>query len=637
MRGGGALCAESEAWRELEENFGRTYVPHPADEEILKALSEKANNPDMGFLLVLIGMPGSGKTLLLKEFIEGLKYGHFSNGCKPMIDNIANAFEFRDVATILPFGERKKRRDYPTKKRVVWVTTALDDFVKINVEARESLRELERKLDDGVGKSESLIVFGNRGILGDVMNKDDPVIRSISRIVENRNRLFEFIRIPKESNVFWIKQFGIEEPLFSLTNGLEGFKQYSKALICLSENYLRECCQATRSSPQCQVCLADIFLRYVGELREMLEDSIFTARVHDLLLFLWLRHCDVYLTPRSLNLFWGYCLFNLWGLIEQEKQGSREEIIQKFLIQKFLIYDALYSSRLPSIRGPEEYPLSEAKVHKYRDEKFELEILARSRAEGFLLNKDNRRRERLKLFFSGENIHYRKMIDDGALEEYLDSERVLSKMGQVLSRLVLTRPMLAKGRKLGETIGRSWSSEKLLFSPITELVERREKGGLKARRLLVLMFDDKLFRDITYHGFRIVPDNVRYLEMREKILELDAKVRDRSLRIPPSFHLSLQDYEILRDFASRIREPDLSARPGLRRKVRAFLRSVDGIANYYVGPLLHDYLAGRSRRNDAVGLFLHSLRHGKDCSVEIANARMQVRIDTENYTIDIGE
>jgi len=53
--------------------------------------------------------------------------------------------------------------------------------------------------------------------------------------------------------------------------------------------------------------------------------------------------------------------------------------------------------------------------------------------------------------------------------------------------------------------------------------------------------------------------------------------------------------------------------------------------------LLHDYLAGRSRRNDAVGLFLHSLRHGKDCSVEIANARMQVRIDTENYTIDIGE
>lgn len=634
MRGGGALCAESEAWGKLEENFGRTYVPHPADEEILRALSEKAVALNSGFMLVLIGMPGSGKTLLLKEFIEGLKYDHFLSSCKPMVDNIMHAFEFRDAATILPFEERKKSGDYPTQKRVVWVTTTIDDFVDTNVEAKESLRDLEGKLNYGMGKGESLLIFGNRGILGDVVNKDDPVIHSIYRIVEARNQhqRFEFIRVPKESNVFWIKQFGIEEPLFDLTNGLNGFKQYSKALISLSENCLRKCPQDSKSHPKCHDCPADIFLTYVVQLKEMLEDSSFTARVHDLLFFLWLRHCDLYLTPRALNLFWGYCLYNLWTLIEQKKESCK-----KGAIDKSLIYDALYSSRLPSIRGPEEYPLSEAKVHKYRNEKFELEVLGRY--ESSLLSKDDRRRERLKLFFSVDNIHYRNMIDDGALEEYLDSEGLLlSKMGQVLSKLVLMRPFLVANRKLSETVSQSWNSEKLLFGPIIELVgEKPPTSSEKAPRLFVLMFDSTLIRDITYHGFRLTEDKVRYLEMREKILELDAKVRDRFPETPPCFNLGLQDYEVLRDFASKIREPDLSIYSGLRLKVRAFLRNLDGMVNYLVSPLLHDYLIDRSRRNNEVGLSIYSLKHEKDCSIRIADKRMQVGVDAENYTINVGE
>jgi len=628
MRGGGALCAESEAWGKLEKIFGRIYVPHPADKEILTVLSEKANDPKLGFLLVLIGMPGSGKTLLLKEFIDGLSYGHFSDDCKPMIDNITNAFEFRDVAEILPFAERKKKGDYPTKKRVVWVTTAIDDFVDTSVEAKESLRALERELNHGMGEGESLMIFGNRGILGDVINKDNPVVRPLCRIVERRNRRFEFMRIPKEYNVFWIKQFGVEESLFDLTSGLEGFKQYSKALICLSEKCLRKCSRR-ESHSKCQDCPAGTFLKYISELKEMLEDNNFIARVHDLLFFLWLRHYDLYLTPRSLNLFWGYCLYNLWKMIE-ETYGDNGGVTDKSLI-----YDAVYLSRLPSIRGPDEYQLSEAKVHMYRDEKFESELL--SLYEISLLNKDRRRRERLKLFFSAENIHYKEMIDGGALQEYLDSERLLSKMGQILLKLALMRPMPIGGKKLSETVRRSWSPEKLLFGPITELVEKSKRHGPKARRLPAIIYDDRLLRDITYHGFRIIPDNVRYLEMREKILELDAKVRGRSLREPPRLNLNLRDYEVLRDFASKIREPDLYLSPGLRRKVRAFIRKLDGIADYLVAPLMCNYLQERSRRNDEVGLYLHSLKHGRDCEVKIEKEKMLVIVNAENYKIDIGE
>jgi hypothetical protein len=629
MRGGGALCAESEAWGKLEQAFGRTYVPHLADEEILKALSERADDPNAGFLLVLIGMPGSGKTLLLKEFVEGLSYSHFSNNYKPIINKITGAFEFRDVAQILPFNERTKKGDYPTTKRVVWVTTTVDDFVDISVEAKESLRDLERKLKVGLGKGESLIIFGNRGVLGDVISKDDPVIHSIYGIVAVRNQRFEFVRIPKESNVFWIKQFGVDEPLFNLTNGLDGFKQYSISLIVLGENYLQKCSQGRQNHPECQGCIADSYLKYINELKEMLRDNNFTARVHDLLFFLWLRHCDLYLTPRSLNLFWGYCLYNLWKIVEQEEQRGNGNAIDKSLI-----YDALYLSRVPSIRGPEEYSLSEAKVHKYRDERFESKILGLHGISH--LNKDRRRRERLKLFFSNENVRYKEMIDDGALEEYLDSSRLLSKMGQVLLRLVLMRPLSVISRKLGEAISLRWTPEKLLFSPIVELVQKSERTGQKARRLPVVMFDDKLIRDITYHGFRMVNDDIRYLEMREKVLELDVEVQDKPPKSPSYFNLNLQDYEVLRDFASKIREPDLSLSPRLKRKVRAFLRSLDGIADYLVAPLMYDYLKERSRRNDEVGLFLYSLKHGKDCDAKFGDDKMRVSIDTENYTIELG-
>lgn len=629
MRGGGALCAESEAWGRLEKSFGRVYVPHPADEEILSELNEKASDPDLGFVLIVVGMPGVGKTLLLKDLIEGLSYHHFSDKCKSMINNITNAFEFRDVAEILPFDERKRKGDYPTKKRVVWVTTALDDFVDTSVEAQESLQALHRKMEHGLGKGESLIVFGNRGILGDVADKDAPVIRTLCHIVRGRaRRRFKFVRIPKEYDVFWIKQFGIDEPLFNLTGGLEGFKQYSKALIRLSENFIRKCSKRGKADPKCQHCCAGIFLRYVSELNEMLEDRNFIARVHDLLFFLWLRHCDLYLTPRCLNLFWGYCLFNLWKLVEEEHDPNRKAI------DKSLIYDAVYSSRLPSIRGPEEYQLTEANIQKYRDEEFESGVL--SRYERSCLNAKMRRRERLKLYFSPKNMHYKEMIDDGALDEYLDLERLRSKMGQILLKLVLMRPIPMKGGKLSEIITQNWSQIKLLFGTITELVEKKSKSH-KARRLLVVMFDDRLFRDVTFRGFRITPDEIRYLEMRERILELDAKVRENPPERTPRFNLELRDYEILRDLTSKIREPDLISTPSLRRKVLAFVRSLNGMTDYLVAPLTHDYLKERSKRNDETGLWLYSLKHGRDCNVRIEQGEMRIGIDGETYAINIGD
>lgn len=627
MRGGGALCAESEAWGELEKRFGRIYVPHTADEEILGTLSTKAKDPDLGFLLVLIGMPGTGKSLLLRELIDGLSPTHFSPKCKAMIDGIINTFEFRDVAEILPFDERKRNRDYPSKKRIIWVTTALDDFVDTSVEVEETLQALVSQLNVGMGRGESLIVFGNRGILGDVIDKNDRVIRPLSLIVAQRNKRYEFVRIPRERNVFWIKQFGVEEPLFHLTNGVEGLRQYSKTLINLSYNYLRICSQNMGGNCKCQACSAATFLRYISELKEMLENTDFIVRVHDLLLFLWLRHRDLYLTPRSLNLFWGYFLYNLWKLVEEDHYGDD-------VVDKSLIYDAVYLSRLPSIRGPEEYCLTEAKIHKYRDEEFERDII--SRYDISILNKEKRRRERLKLFFSPENIRYRNMIDNGALDEFLDLERLSSKMDQVLLKLALMRPVSMR-RKLSDKSSLASDPLKLLFGPLTELVEKPTKTGQKARRLPVIMFDNKLVRDITYHGFRVVPDKVRYFEMRERILELDAQISGDSPETLPCFYIDLQDYEVLRDFISEINQPDLSLSPSLIREVLAFVRRLNGMVDYLVAPLMHGYLKDRSRRTDEAGLFVHSIRHEKDCDVKIGHGQMLVSVTGETYKIDLGE
>lgn len=626
-RGGGALCAESEAWTWLEKNFGRMYVPHAADLDILQIIADKTRDPLAGFLLVLVGMPRSGKTQLLRELINGMSYEHFPDGCQGIISKISEKFEFRDIENLHSMEERKKSNDFPRDKRVIWVTTALDDFVDTSISSENALHSLEKRLHAGLGDGESVMIFGNRGILGDVKGINDPVIRQIVLIVASRNSkgTFEFIRVPRESNVFWIKQFGIEHQLFGLTSGLAGFTRYSLALVRLSHKCLDNCVKKAQSNSQCKSCTVEIFLKYILELEKMLQSPDFSNRVHDLLTFVWLKHCDVYLTPRSLNLFWGYFFHILWSTIEDERIVEDD-------VDKSLIYDAIYLSKIPSMRGPDEYNLSESKLHEYRDEILETIILKNLPKSS--LNVTRRRRERLVCYFS--NCNHKTMIQDSVLEEYMDDQRLLSIMRKGLLKLVLARPLIISRKKLNEKITQSWSPEKLLLGPLIELSEEKN-GKQKARRLLVLIFDDDLYGDISFRGFQIVANDLRYLELREKTLELNLRIRNRRpAGRTPFFNLNLKDYQVIREFASETSEPILDPRSIFRREVQAFLRTLNGVADYSIAPLIHNSLVERARRNNETGLFVHSIKHEKDCIVKISANTLRLSVGEESYLLRIG-
>lgn len=95
-RSGGALVAESEVWERLEKNFGSVYVCHDADELILATdLYRMANDPKAVFLLEIVGVPGVGKSKLIKELIGGLKPDLFKYTNE--IEKVKDTFEFVDL------------------------------------------------------------------------------------------------------------------------------------------------------------------------------------------------------------------------------------------------------------------------------------------------------------------------------------------------------------------------------------------------------------------------------------------------------------------------------------------------------------------------------------------------------------
>jgi len=629
-RGGGALCAESVAWRRLEKQFGPIYVSHQADKRIVEILYEKAQDPDAAFLMVLIGLPGTGKTLLLKELINGARHENFPDGCGYMIDAIMDAFEFRDVETIGLSNERRKKGDYPTNKRIVWVTTTVDDFVDISKEAEEYLVNLDKKLHSRMRRGESLIIFGNRGVLGDVKDQEADVIKGVYRTVKNRNRFkhFDFLRVPEDAEIFWIKQFGIKEPLFNLTSGLEGFGDYSRSLIKLACSYLHECMKKTGADDRCKICVVSTYQLYITKLEKMLENDEFLGRVHDLLFFLWLKHCDLYLTPRSLNLFWGYSLVNLWDFVEKRVRdyGDQQEV------DSSLVYDAIFMSRIPSIRVPKEYSLTETEVHSFRDEKFESDILYKYRTTK--MDQYSRRRERLRFFFE-EDTQYSRLIGHGVLQEFMNTNLLISKMGQILKRLALERVVFFIGHRDETVYSELWDLERVLFAPIVELVEKGENGKIK-QRLLAMIFDENLGHDISYLGFKEVKDDVRFFELREKVLELDIKVKGKSLKLLPRFYININDYMVLRELLLETGEPDLSLYISTKKKIDSFIRDVNGIVNYPIKTLLHDYLVQRGEQNNKFGLYVRTLEHGKNCDVEIKERKMLIHFDGEEYSINVG-
>lgn len=617
-RSGGALVAESEAWKKLERDFKSVYVAHVADEAIIATdLYRMAQQPDAIFILEIVGVPGVGKSKLIRELIKGLNPECFK--FKDEVQKVRDTFEFVDVEKIKPPSERTGDK---SEKRRVWVTLNIDEFVSVG-ETQNPLGELYQKLRQGLGKGESLIISGNIGVLE--IKEAKHSIQEICKLIELRsNKRVEHLRYP-EKPLYWTKEYGVKvessgvegDPYF-LTSGFLGFRNYSLSIVEMAEKVLEKCTSSMDTRPSCKDCIGSVYHTYIKKTKKLLTNEDFVRRLHNILQFVWLKHRDVYLTARALNIFWGLTLARLWASLENEKKGGKT-------VQSSLIYEAIYSSKLPSIYSASEYPLLETRIHRLRDPTFESRFFGSYLPS--LSDPSFRARKKLEYFFEElTESEYKEKMYGGALEEFMDEESLASNLTRVAKRLVLMRldsSLLYVPEKFDEIYRDPWRFEKLMLA--TKLV------GVPPIKIRVplMIFDESLLNEVDIQAgvaFEEIEHPIYYLSHREKIARLKLKfgegVPPSQRRVltekAPSLHINIEDYISLRSLAKGVGQPVVDLLPSTKVKVSSFLREIDGFVDHYIRPILWKHLKKHTETGDTSSILALTLGvDSKECKVKI--------------------
>jgi len=585
VRGGPGLAAESEGWIGLEQENGPFYVSHEADEQILNCL-ERLARENKTFVMVIVGVPGVGKTLFLRYLLDGTleRVGLPRHLIKPF-RYIRDVFEFRDARDIRATTENSKRR------RRVWVTLNLDEFVSVTAKSSVVLRDLRSNL----GKTpvqDSVIISGNIGVLGNCNDQDEESIKDICRI-KSKSPRFEFIRFPEDRNLLWIKQFGIIAPreigAFPSATGPQTFAEYMRRLVRLVIDALGSPHDESHQN----------LVAYLRLLDTCLSRYDFAVRLHDIMQLLWLRHPDLYLTPRALNQFFGVALQRLVSLARVSSKPSEDVLAQ-----------VLYESSLPSIYQAADYGLEETELHRFRDLRLEKKIAKQRLSQ--LNSYEGRLRLRLSEYFSRQES--RRMLGGGILDEFMDDEKLLDIVADFIDSIALMRihKDLLFRKDAVVQLNPDWDFEKILLAPKIRIFSQEEES--KPRRTMdFLIFDDR------YEGIRIARPPVRldretsagyaYLAKREKIIRLNLQFDGRPVPLAetPSLRMTLDDFRHLKDIHSATGTPDLSLSQSTSLRLNTFLAEIDGLVNVRVKPRIGEIIRERIDSNRLQGLMVLSL------------------------------
>lgn len=629
-RSGGALVAESDVLKQIETDFGKIYVPHIADLEILSTIHK--NISEEAFIMEIIGVPGVGKTKLLRELVNGLNPEEFEPKYRDLIEEIVKKCEFLDVENL----EHVSKRTPVTKsgKKKVWVTLNIDEFLNIT-QGENPLRELYEKLNTGLFKGESLIICGNIGVLEN--DKAREAIENIRALMSLRNsKEIKLVRFPLYESLYWTKEYGVNikkiygvvaDPSF-LVSGREGFQEYSSKLIALGYSILKRCLSIRTMQPNCEKCIGPIYLNYIWKLGEMLKDEDFVDRLHDLLQFMWLKYTDIYLVARTLNIFWGYSLTEMWKLIEKKGADSSGKA------DKSLIYKSIYSSKLPSIYSVKEYNLSDTNIHRLRDTSLEQSFL---HPYGPLTSDPEfRLHMRLNYFFEklGKS-DYRGKIYSGTFEEYMEEAKLATCITDISKRLVLLRLdksllyISENDERYKELFREPWGFEQLMFA--SKVTGIRYKNGRKIKVPLMISHESVCNEVGIESGvaFEEIQSPSHYLTNREKVLRLKLKLgKDVSKDLQeraPSLRVSLPDYIALRKMARGIGRPDISLNKTTLVKVISFLNAVEGFVTHEIRPIIWKFLKKDINHGESSRILVRTL--GPDtqrCSLKIKDNEVTV-------------
>ena len=629
-RGGGGLVAESDVSRTIEKHFGKFYVSHIADSDILTTLHDMIKRE--AFLLEIVGVPGVGKTKLLKELIEDLDPNCFESKYREQAIEVNKAFRFLNVEEIESVHRGSRVRD---PRQLVWVTLNIDEFVSVG-EGINPLQDLYSLLDKNFKKGEALIICGNIGVLEN--KKAREAIKEIHKLMEFRTqREVKHIRFPRYKSLYWTKEYGIYmerygvegDPAF-LVSGAKGFQDYSCTLIRLGVKILKECLTKAQSRPKCKKCVGLIYQEYLERVSKLLEREDFVDRLHDLIEYMWLKHADLYLVARTINIFWGYAFSELWGILEKkgEKHGEKRE--------DSVIYQSLYLAKFPSIYHVSEYELSETGVHRFRDKTFEQNLLS-SATQRALNDPDNRLRNRLRWFFSKlSKSESREKIHGGVFQEYLDQGKLTSCLTDIAKRLVFMRLdesllfIPESDERFRELYQAPWGFPELVLASRVTGIQRRDKRTI---RVPLLMFNESVLNSISIQSgvaFEEIQKPTHYLTNREKILALKLRlgndVPQNLKRKAPHLHLSLMDYNALRTFTKGFGRPDISLYRPTLVKVHSFLDEIEGFTTHEIRPLLWKHFREDINKGDTSRILVRTL--GPD------TRRCALKIDDKHVVVD---
>jgi len=324
-------------------------------------------------------------------------------------------------------------------------------------------------------------------------------------------------------------------------------------------------------------------------------------------------------------------LNKLWFRVESES-GNRG----KRTVDNSLIYEAIYFSRIPSTYSPHEYSLLETGIHRSRDSSLESRFLGVDDPE--LSHLSYRIRKKLAYFFDELNhSQYNEKIHGGALNEFMDEDKLTSNMTQIAKRLVLMRvdeSLLYSPEKTQEIYRAPWSFERLMLA--TKLVGVPPISLQKP----LMIFDESLLNEVDLQeapAFEEIEHPAYYLTHREKILKIklkfgkDVAPSDQAYlsEKAPSLHINLDDYISLRSLTRGVGNPVMGLLTSTNVKIQSFMRGTDGFVDHCLRPIMWNYLNTHIESEDASSILVRTLgADSEQCEVKIRDKELIISQDS---------
>jgi hypothetical protein len=431
-RGGADLVAESESLFSKE-----VFVFHPKDIEFLQKLVDMQK--EQSFLMMIIGIPGVGKTALLLSLLrdeQALPENIRSNN---LWKTVREMYSFMNLSTPLSAKRDPIRRN-------VWVVPTVDEYYSPT--SGEKMTGLLNDLSRSVKQDDSILLAGNQGMFMTQPGERDPRNKIIDVVAtKTKNKKLETIILEP-----WIKEYGGVPS----TEHKKSFQEFSKEIIEFVIKHLMTCYKNGCTSGKAQTCSR--FQDRLQEMLRMIKEGAFIERLYDLMCSMRLRHQDIYLTPRALLVFWADFSSNLLQRLSSSDKG--------------IIYEAIFESCLISSLYSRSYKLHETNLDIFRSQ--EIDALLKKRYSDAMENGIKRRASRLKIYFEGEIDRPYRMIYDCAYADFINQQNSSDVLKKVF-RFFFVYADKRFQRKLTEAERIVESGEWLPYTFLTESWMRTKK------------------------------------------------------------------------------------------------------------------------------------------------------------------